>query len=196
MIKAIIFDCFGVLTTEIWHEFLGDLPGDVDVQAVRDVHRAYGAGTISKRESASKIKEISGREFVEPEDTSYGAVDKNIALLGYIQELKSHYKIGLLSNIGNNWVREQFLTADEQALFDAMVFSYEIGTNKPNKAMYDAICGKLGVTFAESIYIDDMQPYVDAAETFGMQAIVYDNFSKLKTDLKTFLVDTDPNNNT
>lgn len=190
MIKAIVFDCFGVLTTENWHEFLSSLPDSVDVKAVRDVHRAYGAGMITKHECGDTIKELSGREFIELEDSqdsNSGLVNKNKALLGYIKELKQQYKIGLLSNIGNNWVRERFLNADEQKLFDAMAFSYEVGANKPAAAMYNAVCEKLGVQPAEVIYIDDMPDYAEAAKSLGMQAVVYENFTKLKTDLQNNL---------
>lgn len=187
MIKAIVFDCFGVLTTENWHEFLASLSDSIDVKAVRDVHRAYGSGMISKQECGAKIKELTGREFVELEDSNSGSVVKNSALLDFIKELKQQYKIGLLSNIGNNWVREQFLSANEQELFDAMVFSYEIGANKPDTAMYQAVCNKLAVQPDEVIYIDDMSAYTEAAKYLSMQAIVYENFTKLKVDLESLL---------
>lgn len=187
MIQAIIFDCFGVLTTEFWHEFLSSLPSSIDIQTARDIHRAYGAGLISKQECGENIKQLCGKEFTELQDVTDGAVSKNMALLGYIKILKQHYRIGLLSNIGNDWVREKFLTTNEQALFDAMVFSFEVGANKPERIMYQTICDKLGVSPEQVIYIDDMSAYTDAAIDFGMQAIVYENFTKLKTDLESLL---------
>ena len=37
MVKAIIFDCFGVLATDIWLAFCESLPASADLQRARDL---------------------------------------------------------------------------------------------------------------------------------------------------------------
>lgn len=75
MIKAIIFDCFGVLTTDTWNAFLDQLPEGVDIQAARAVHRTYDAGLITKADCNRQIKAITGQIFTELEDMQAGVVN-------------------------------------------------------------------------------------------------------------------------
>jgi HAD superfamily hydrolase (TIGR01549 family) len=137
MVKAIIFDCFGVL-------------------AVPD---------------------------------NSGKVAKNTALLEYIETLKPNFKIGILSNMTDDWVRRDFLNEPEQALFDDMVFSYEVGVAKPAPAIFELACDRLGVEPSQAIMIDDIARYVDAAQETGLRGIVYQNLSQMQQEL-TALLDT------
>lgn len=187
MIKAIIFDCFGVLTTDSWLAFIDSMPEGTDVESVREVHRTYTAGFISKKECADRIKELSGRSFIEAEDQVEGEVVKNSALLGYIKELKKTYKIGLLSNIATPWITDTFLTEEEQRLFDEMVFSYEVGMTKPDPRIFLLACERLGVSPREAVLVDDIERYCEAARQQGLEAIVYDNLHQLKRDLSAIL---------
>ncbi len=186
MIKAIIFDCFGVLTTDTWNAFLDMLPEEVDIQAAREVHRAYDSGLISKQECNDQITEITGHVFTELEDMRMTVV-KNNSLLTHIRRLKKKYKIGLLSNVGGNWVRDDFLTASEQQLFDAMTFSFEEGMNKPDPRIFTIVADKLAVQPKESIMVDDKQIYCEAARAVGMQAIWYRDFPQFKAELEAIL---------
>lgn len=188
VIRAIIFDCFGVLTTDTWNVFLDSLPTGADIQAAREVHRQYDAGLISKNECTKQILNFTGQTFTELEDM-HTPVLKNVKLLEYIKTIKPNYKIGLLSNIGNDWVREEFLTRDEQQLFDQMVFSYEIGVNKPDERMYTTICERLGVQPNQAVMIDDKVGYCDAAQKLTMRAIVYRDFESMKTQLEAILTE-------
>lgn len=187
MIRAIIFDCFGVLTTDTWNAFLDTLPSDTDISAAREVHRAYNAGLIDKTTCNRQIRDITGHTFAELEDTAGTQVTKNIVLLDYIATLKPTYKIGMLSNIGSNWVRDTFLTDQEQGLFDEMLFSYEIGVNKPDPQAFKMAAERLGVQADEAVMVDDQRFYVEAAKNVGMQAVVYSDFQQFRTELEQIL---------
>lgn len=187
MIKAIIFDCFGVLTNDSWVEFLQNLPNDVDIDAVRQVHREYDSNKISKEESSKKIKALTGRKFVEIDDVITSQVDKNSRLLGYIKSLKSLYKTAIMSNIASNWVRDDFLTESEKKLFDEMFFSFEIGLIKPDPKFFEIVLNKLHVKPDEAVIIDDKERYCDVARQQGMKAVVYKNFEQMKSELEELL---------
>jgi hypothetical protein len=60
MIKAVIFDCFGVLATDKWGAFVDSLPDDADLEAARQAHREYSAGFIDKDEVGARIREATG----------------------------------------------------------------------------------------------------------------------------------------
>jgi len=188
VIKAVIFDCFGVLTVDTWVEFCGTLPEGEVADTARRLNHQYDSGKISLKEFLDEVSRVTGRVrsdivaiFTHP------AATKNARLFEYIQELSSKYKIGLLSNVGTNWVREDFLNTEEQKLFSAMVFSYEIGTTKPDPKAYEAIANKLGAKPSEAVFIDDQLAYCEGAEDFGMKAIVYSNFPQIKTELEQTL---------
>lgn len=190
MIKAIIFDCFGVLTADSWHEFRMSLPSEQHTPA-SDLNHQYGAGVINKEEFLGSVSELTG----QPEDAISKLIDneqsKNLALLNYIGVLKRQYKIGLLSNVASNWIRDEFLTAEEQKLFDAFVLSFEEHITKPDPRIYRVAARRLGVLPEECVYIDDIDRYAAAARDEGMSGLVYHNLSELKTELEPLLADPD-----
>lgn len=163
------------------------MPPGIDIEAVRKIHRSYDAGLITKQECAEQIKSITGRVFTELEDRHESTIVKNSALLDFIRKLKKEYKIGLLSNIGNNWIVDYFLTPAEQALFDDMVFSFEAGMVKPDARIFHMACESLGVLPTEAIMVDDVERYCEAAGNLGMKTICYVDFQQFKTDLEQIL---------
>lgn len=190
MIRAIIFDCFGVLTTDTWKEFTAALPKE-QLEPARELNRVYDAGHITKTEFVKAIQSLTGKQVKYVEDLLDNEVFKNEELLRYIAELKRHYKIGLLSNIATNWVREKFLSATEQQLFDAYAFSFEVGAAKPDAKMYAAITERLETTPEECIFVDDVEGYCTAAEDLGMRAVCYKNFTQMKAELERLLHNTE-----
>src|SRR4051812_13725982 len=154
MIKAIIFDCFGVLTADNWQEFLSGLPPDADIEKARQVHRAYDRGELSKVEASEQIREATAQNFVEIDDVEVEGVPKNTRLLMLAKELHDNgYKTSILSNVASNWVRDQFLTTEERAFFDDFVFSHEVGMIKPDPDIFALAVKRLGVQPEESILI-------------------------------------------
>ncbi len=162
------------------------LPLDQQAEASGFNHQ-YGAGMISKEEFLSSVSELTSQSEEEISQLIDTEQSKNKALLDYIRTLKPKYKIGLLSNVASNWIRDQFLTAEEQKLFDAYILSFEEGITKPNPRIYHIAAERLGVLLEECLYIDDIDRYAIAAEREGMKALVYKNFSQLKQEIKALL---------
>jgi putative hydrolase of the HAD superfamily len=187
VIKAIIFDCFGVLTTDTWRAFVDSLPPEADITRARELNHQYDAGLISLTEFLDQVHEATGKSPQLVEQLLDKETTKNTQLLDYIQTLRPTYKIGLLSNIGTDWITESFLTADEQALFDDMVLSHTVGMTKPDPAIFRLACERLGIEPTETVMIDDVDMYCSAAREVGMQAIVYQGFQQLKRDLDQVL---------
>jgi len=109
-------------------------------------------------------------------------------LITYIGSLKPDYKIGLLSNIASNWIRENLLTETEQLLFDQMIMSYEVKMTKPDPRIYHLSTERLGVDIQDCVFVDDIEHYCEAARQEGMQAVVYQNFEQMKAELAKILV--------
>lgn len=193
MIRAIIFDCFGVLTSDMWKEFVYSVPEE-QREPLRELNRAHDSRKMTLQEFTKAVFEMTGREpkiieaLIDPER------EKNTLLMEMIAELKRTYKIGLLSNVGSNWIRDRFLDESEQNLFDSYILSYEVGVVKPSPLIYKLAAEKLGVDTNECVFVDDGEQNCIGARNVGMQAILYENFVQFKNDLNETLVSDSDNN--
>lgn len=186
-IKAIIFDCFGVLTTDSWRAFVDSLPpGQVD--EARYLNRQRDMGLLDNETFIKDVKDLTGSAPVDIESQLKHEIVKNNALIDYIAELKREgYKIGMVSNIASNWIRESLLTPTEQELFDEMIFSFEVGMAKPDPRIFILACERLRVSAHEAVMIDDVESYCEAAKAEGLHAINFTDLGKLKTELTAIL---------
>lgn len=190
MVKAIIFDCFGVLTTEGWLPFKAkhfSRDQELNCQAT-DLLKQANCGFISHEDF---VEAVAGLADVSVDEVNR-AIDVNAPnepLFAYIKQLKRKYKIGVLSNAANNWLAELF-TSEQVALFDAVSLSYESGLIKPHPLAYEKIAAKLGVDVSECVFVDDQERHCAGAREAGMNAVVYNDFEQMKSDLERILDDT------
>jgi putative hydrolase of the HAD superfamily len=106
-------------------------------------------------------------------------------MLAWLDQLHAAgIKTGLLSNMPwdlANYVRANFQWLEK---FSFVTLSAEVGMIKPDAAIYEhTLCG-LGVSAAESLFIDDREPNVRAARTLGMRAIQFRSIAQLKRELE------------
>lgn len=186
MIRAIIFDCFGVLTGDIWKEYVAGLP-EAQQEPARALNRAHDAGMITFKEFLDEIYDLTGTVPKVVEGIVGDEMQKNRPLFEYISLLKESYKIGLLSNIGSNWVRESFLSDEEKRIFDEIALSFELGMAKPDPRIFQVVAERLGCEPSECIMVDDGPGNVSAAKSIGMQAIEYKTFVPFKTQLESLI---------
>jgi putative hydrolase of the HAD superfamily len=187
MIRAIIFDCFGVLTTDGWLPFkkrnFGE-NGELFMQAT-DLNRQVDAGLISYDDFVRGVADLAGVPYAEAKAQIENNVP-NEPLFDYIRKLKATYRIGFLSNAGGNWLNELF-SREQVELFDAVAISFETGHVKPDEKAYLDIAGKLGMPAESCILVDDQPRYCTAARDVGMEAVEYRDFDQFKSDLQKIL---------
>ncbi len=177
MIKAIIFDCFGVLVGEGWKPFRDEHFKDDRKEWADEQMQRVSRGELSHEGIAELMHQETGvpaQDFLTVLHTN----PANIALLEYIEQLKHERKmlIGFLSNVGKNRLSELF-TPHQLSLFDEMTLSYELGIAKPHPDTYLHTAKQLGVRPEECIFVDDTKSYCDGAEAVGMKVIHYQDFS-------------------
>lgn len=188
MVKALVFDCFGVLVRDGWLPFcerhFGHDPGRLG--QAHSISRAMNSGHIGIKEFIAELADLTGNDpaAVAKEINQNPA---NEELFAWMREWKPAYKIGLLSNAGENWLEDLF-GKDNAELFDGVVLSYEIGAIKPDVRMYEAIAGRLGVEPSECLFIDDQERYCEGARAASMKAICYEDNIQLKNELKKYNV--------
>jgi len=190
MIKAIIFDCFGVLVTEAWEPFCYKYFGNNKKQflTAREIGHKLNRGEIKYTEFIQQVATLAG---IKPK-IAQDYIDNNkpnLPLFAYIRDhIKPHYKIGMLSNAGDNWLEEMF-TPEQLAMFDDTVLSFKFGVIKPNPSIYTLASDRLKVKIEECVFVDDLQKHIDGAQNCGMKAILYKNFAQMKLELEKLLAD-------
>ena len=187
MVRAIIFDCFGVLVREGLLPFCERYFGEDEerMNEARSINRQLNTGYLDFDGYISELACLAGVK-VEQARTEIATNPPNTELFTWIRnDLKPTYKIGLLSNAGANWLDDLF-TPTNVALFDATVLSYEIKVMKPDPLAYETIANKLDVDASECLFIDDQPYYCEAAEVVGMAAIHYQDNIQLRESLKKY----------
>lgn len=129
----------------------------------------------------------SVRPMIDRADVTDGEIDAafNEFLVGIpvrrlesLRELRKDYKIFLLSNTNpimmEGKIAEEFRKEglEMRDYFDDVFTSYEAKCCKPGKAIFDYTEKVGGLTPSETLFFDDSQSNVDAAHSFGFNAVL------------------------
>lgn len=175
MIKAVIFDCFGVLYADpglLFYE--ANVPNYVALRPeMMQIDKQCDLGLITQNEHNHAIAELTGLDFDIVKDGVQGTHSRNDTLLAFSQQLRPSYKVGMLSNIGRGSMESFFSHSECLELFDSHVLSSEVGMVKPTVEIFQYMAMQLGLEPAECVMIDDRQDNCDGAASAGMEAILH-----------------------
>lgn len=187
MIKAIVFDLYGVLGLNGWQSFkvkhFSDRPEDW--QELRALGQKVDAGVVGDDVFVEAIARVTG-ETDATVRYQFEHTQPNLKLLAFIKNELKPYKIGLLSNAGHNVVSGIF-TPSQQELFDAVVLSAFIGFTKPDPRTFHSICLQLDVDFNEAIMVDDQIGHLEQARCLGMHTVLYESAQQTMQDIRKAL---------
>lgn len=190
MIKAVIFDFFGVIITDGLDPILKILD-DSDPAARAFVKEKVSQSSMGLLSTEESTKLIADRLGITPEQWRQDIKDGeyiNEPLLSYIEKsLRPKYKIALLSNVARGGLERRIGRDVLDNYFDLIITSAEIGMVKPDPEIYRHTLEKLGVKSKESVFIDDREKYCKGAESLGIKAILYQDFKQMKSQLETIL---------
>lgn len=189
MIRAIIFDCFGVIVTPGFHAAFQAMGGslEADKEFLNELFASYNSGVSTDNQLLEKLSKHLKIEVPEVINTLAKTEHLDHKLLEHIKELRQHYKIGLLSNVGRGGIERYLKDIDHSEYFDSMVLSGEVGFVKPQPEIYNLAAEKLNVDPAECIFIDDADRNCAAAREVGMKAITYTHFEQYKLEIDQLL---------
>jgi len=174
VVRAVIFDCYGVLVGEQYMMVRKQYP---EMRAGFDeIFEAGDLGQETFEERTGRIEELldgrglDGKEVLETEG-NMGMLNRE--LLGSIKKLRGRYKTGVLSNTCDGFYRS-FEGMDLGEYFDDVVLSCEVGLLKPDPRIFELAAERLGVLPEECAFVDDSEGNVRAAEDCGMKGILYE----------------------
>ena len=186
-IKAIIFDCFGVLYTGSLTELASHCVNEQDVKDLYDITRAADHGFVARDDYISKVMELTQLSRQEIKELMSSAQVRSRGMFSYAAELKARgYKVAVLSNIGRDTIHRLFNGADYE-IFNAIIASGDIGVTKPHITAYDRALERLHVQPAEAIMIDDAYSNIVGAIEAGMHGIVFTSLTDLKARVEALL---------
>jgi len=194
-IKAVVFDIGGVLEitpnlgiTEQWEQKLGLTAGELD-KKLYEVWKGGSIGTISEQDVHKGIREIMGMS--EAQVNAFMADiwkeylgTLNVELFEYFRSLRPHYKTAILSNsfVGARGKEQQaYGFAD---ICDFIIYSHEVGMQKPDPRIYALTCERLALSPAEVIFLDDRQGAIDAAIAAGIHGILFKDTAQAIHDIE------------
>lgn len=171
-----------IAVKKICEKFGGDEEALYDAMFDSELTREFGMGTVSAREFHARFSGLFGIRFGFEE---FRAVwcdifweDREACSLA--GRLRGMYPLCLMSNIDElhyAHIREKF---DVIGIFDHIVLSYEAGALKPDRRIYERAREISGVPFSGMLYIDDRQDLVDAAVSYGIESVRFEDARKLE----------------
>ncbi len=186
MIRAIIFDCFGVLVRSSFRPFFARHLDAEGQKIAKEAMDKANKGLIPDEELMKVFAALAGMTIAETK-AELNNNPADLKLFEYIKnELKPKYKIGFLSNAAITRLSELF-TPEQLKLFDAIVVSHEVGFAKPEAQAYEITAEKLGCRLEECVFVDDQQDYIDGAKAVGMKTVLFESAKQLKQDLPALL---------
>ncbi|MDE6123241.1 MAG: HAD family phosphatase [Duncaniella dubosii] len=205
MIKNLLFDLGGVIMDldrdrcVRAFERLGMKDADdfLGVYGQKGAFLALESGKIDADEFHRQVRPMIDRPEVSDEeiDNAFNEflVGIPVARLEALRALRKDYKIYLLSNtntiminsrIAEEFRKEGFEMAD---YFDGIFTSYEAGCCKPGKEIFDYTEREGHIKPDETLFFDDSQANVDAARSYGFNAVLVKPGDEFKNLLDEFL---------
>ena len=189
MIKAIIFDCFGVLLEDWLGNIVKNYPVDAQIH-VWDAVKMSNMGFIDYQEGTRQMAAALNMSEQEMQLSRHEKEIRNQYLIEQIPMLRSNgYKTAVLSNVSAGGMARRFSVEELSALFDIVVESGSVGFTKPDKNAYIYTAEKLGLPLTECVMVDDREDFCAGAEAVGMSSILYKDFMQYKIDLEALLAD-------
>ncbi len=209
-IRAVISDFGGVLTTPLLGGFLalqehseiapqqfGIALAALSVARGENPLHALESGRLGEPEFMAVIsKELTAQLRRPVSLAGFGeqflsGLAPNEPFLDHLRALRADR--GLRLAICTNNVREwsaRWQAMIPRELFEVVVDSSKVGTRKPDPRIYEVTLAELGLTAAETAFVDDLEENVTAAATLGMRAVWFQSTEQAIADLEAALAPT------
>ncbi|GAB2761817.1 HAD-IA family hydrolase [Streptomyces bullii] len=206
-VRAVWSDFGGVLTPPIDRD-LEDfcaregLPAAAFRRAMAEVARPFGGDVmapldtplISEEEWARRMAtELARDTGVEADLSGFGerwfrGRRTNDAWLRFLRELRDGgLFVGMLSNMPPAWDRQWRRMIEPDGLFDALVLSFEAGSRKPERRIFEIAAEAAGVPAESCVLIDDSAANCAGAEAAGWRAVHFTDAEQASARLRPLL---------
>ena len=102
----------------------------------------------------------------------------------FLQQLSKRYHLAVLSNTDPLHVAHMERSFEFLSYFPVHVYSCRVGASKPSPLIYKEALTASKVRAEETIYVDDVAAYAQAAGRLGMRSMTYQSPSQLRDGLR------------
>lgn len=204
MIKNIVFDLGGVLVG-LNRKACTDAFSSIGFDGFGELLNDYIQGGFFLKYELGEVSTETFREWIrdhiKPElrediknsdiDRAMGAFLEKIpdTKLDLLLELRSHYRIFLLSNtnpIAMEVVKPYFKYKNLQFedFFEQRFLSFEMGLAKPDREIFLTMAKMANIKLSETLFIDDSSINIKAAETLGIETLLFKDEMNLEIEVK------------
>ncbi len=195
-IRALILDYGGVISQSQNPDNVNNIlqilrQDDNDFRNVYQSKREnYDNGQLSGEEYWLSILQHYGFEQNDSKVTNLIQEDVkswtqiNDSMIQFIKESRGKlHKLAIISNMTRDtlaFMKKHFQWLE---LFDELIFSCEIGKNKPDKRIYEACLSRLEIPPQECLFVDDSVENLHGAMKSGMEVIHFKSFFQFWQEL-------------
>ena len=188
MDKVILFDFFGVISSEVSPIFFKRYFNEEDAKIVKEEIMSKGdKGELSEEEIYDLIAKRVNITPLKVKEDFKELIHINNELVSYIRELKKEYKVYLLSNAISSFLRRILEENNLYELFTKVYISSEIKLIKPYKEFFDYVIEKENLDPTSCIMIDDNKKNIEGAISCKLKGVVFTNNKDFKEKLDIFL---------
>ena len=178
--KLIVFDFFGVISSEIAPVWLRKYFNEEDAKRIKaEIVSKVDSGEITEMELYRQLGKLANVSAEEVAKEWMDLVKINDRLVNFIKELKENYKVILLSNASDTYLRKILNRYELIPLFDEIIISSEVELVKPGSEIYQLALDRMQVKPEESVMIDDNIVNINGAKNVGMDGILYTDVDSL-----------------
>jgi len=194
MIKALIFDFYGVIYSNLDWEVIDQRIKTDEKKATefKKLVQKANVGSVDNTELLEGISRLAD-DVLHPENLAVKLEPSiNYSALGLIENIKTKYKTGLLSNGGRANIDEALSDVGGAAkYFDVVMSSSDTSYIKPAKEAFLNMSKLLGSEPSETLIIDDSYRHIQGADAAGLKTIRFIDMGQLRLELNRFKVSLD-----
>jgi HAD superfamily hydrolase (TIGR01549 family) len=184
LISAIFFDYDGVLTTDktgslTTCRYVSQATG-IDISAIQAAFRPYNEelmlGKTTHVEIWPAICQALGREvsFTLLRE-AFESTPVNAGMFSLARRLNGKYSLGIITDNKKDRIDHLKSFQGLELLFDPIVVSSEVGSNKGSIEIFRGALNYLGLELGTCIFIDNNRANLLAPSALGMHAVFHDD---------------------
>ena len=199
MIRAVLFDFAGVLTSSPWGALAAAGGGNLELiigtyeQDTDHPWHQVERGEMTIVDWMTAVQHLGEEQGVEvdfsPLRALLGDMTVHDPVVDHVRALREQgYKLALVTNNVKEGAAAWRSLVPVDELFDVVIDRSEVGMRKPNPAIFHHALAELGgVAPDEAVFLDDTPGNVEGAKRAGLHAILVEHPEQAIEDLTALL---------
>lgn len=192
MIRAVLFDFYGVWLPDIFNNYLGEAQqsGPQAVSELEQVVSQYFHGLTDIQEVAGKFRFKMSRLDIEASQFLLDERSISPAIVDFMRELHGHFvKLGVLANLGNQELKILNSFNERNQVFEVIAAPLAFHSDKPllSNEVFAQALQAIGEPPNNCLVVTGNANYQAFASSLGMTVLPFQGFPKLRQELDQLL---------